>query len=339
MVTSMSEDPTSSGKRRILTIDGGGILGTFPAAFLAGLEKHLDQPIGSYFDLISGTSTGGIIALGLGMGLSAADILQMYEENGPEIFGQQGNSFQNFLANRLRSIRWLYSRKYSSERLRSTLVNLFGDKRLGDAKHRLVIPAWNAVAQSVYIYKTPHHPRFRTDYKSKIVDAALATSAAPTYFQQHMTEESIGLIDGGIWANNPIAVAVTEAIGVLKWPADELYVLSLGCLDEAYSLPKSAGIGPLASKLVSLFMNGQSHGAMGIAKLLTGHEHERNAIFRVNHTVSTGRYAMDSTSEIKELRGLGLSYARERFPSLQSVFFNAPAEPFEPLYYLDKELS
>jgi len=334
----MNEGLNPTNKRRILSIDGGGILGTFPAAFLAGIEEQLDRPIGEYFDLISGTSTGGIIALGLGMGLSAADILRMYEDNGPEIFGQHGRWLQSFLATKLRSIRWLYRRKYSSESLRATLSALFGDKRIGDAKHRLVIPAWNPTAQSVYIYKTPHHPRFRTDYKSRIVDAALATSAAPTYFQQHMTEESVGLIDGGIWANNPIAVAVTEAIGILKWPADEIYVLSLGCLDEAYTLPKAAGVGPLATKLVSLFMNGQSHGAMGIAKLLTGHEHERNAIFRVNHTVPAGKYSMDGVSEIKDLKGLGFSYARERFPSLEAIFFDVTAEAFEPIYKIAEEL-
>jgi patatin-like phospholipase/acyl hydrolase len=63
-------------KRRILCIDGGGILGTFPAAFLAGLEQHLEgRSIGSYFDLIAGTSTGGIIAIGLAMGLRASELL------------------------------------------------------------------------------------------------------------------------------------------------------------------------------------------------------------------------------------------------------------------------
>ena len=334
---SMDEGLNSTNKRRILSIDGGGILGTFPAAFLAGLEKELDQPIGDYFDLISGTSTGGIIALGLGMGLGASDILGMYEKDGPKIFGQSGNKIRNFLANKVRCLRWLYRRKYSSEKLRSTLVGLFGDKRLGEAKHRLVIPAWNPIAQSVYIYKTPHHQRLRTDYKSQVVDAALATSAAPTFFQQHMTEESVGLIDGGIWANNPIAVAVTEAIGTLKWPRNQIYVLSLGCLEEAYTLPKAAGLGTLATKLVSLFMNGQSHGAMGIAKLLTGHEHERSAIFRVDHKVPAGRYSMDGVSQIKDLKGLGFTYARDRFPPLESVFFDSPAQPFEPLYKLTQE--
>jgi hypothetical protein len=177
----------------------------------------------------------------------------------------------------------------------------------------------------------------RTDYKSQVVDAALATAAAPTYFQQHLTKESIGLIDGGIWANNPIAVGVTEAIGVLNWPADQLYVLSLGCLDEAYTLPKAAGLGPLATKLVSLFMSGQSHGAMGIAKLLTGDEHERKAIYRINHTVESNTYPMDGVKAIGDLKGLGFSHAREQFPILSPIFFTSPAKPFKPLYKLTEK--
>ena len=73
--------------RRILSIDGGGIKGTMPAAFLAGLEEELGQPIGRYFDLIAGTSTGGIIALGLGLGRTAKELLDLYERRGPLIFG------------------------------------------------------------------------------------------------------------------------------------------------------------------------------------------------------------------------------------------------------------
>ena len=86
----MSEGAIPTQKRRILSIDGGGILGTFPAAFLAGIEEQLEKPIGEYFDLISGTSTGGIIALGLGMGLRAADILQMYEANSTALSRSRG---------------------------------------------------------------------------------------------------------------------------------------------------------------------------------------------------------------------------------------------------------
>ena len=73
--------------RRILSIDGGGIKGVFPASFLATVENSIEGQLADYFDLIVGTSTGGIIALGLGLGLSASDILRFYEDSGPEIFG------------------------------------------------------------------------------------------------------------------------------------------------------------------------------------------------------------------------------------------------------------
>ena len=69
--------------RKILSLDGGGIRGVFPAAFLAKLEEQIGAPIASYFDLIAGTSTGGIIAIGLGLGIPASDILKLYEEQGP----------------------------------------------------------------------------------------------------------------------------------------------------------------------------------------------------------------------------------------------------------------
>jgi uncharacterized protein len=94
--------------RKILTIDGGGIRGTFPAAFLANLEKDLEQPIGRYFDLIAGTSTGGIIAIGLGLGMTAADILTLYEEKGPAIFAQTGTVFSAWLAGHFRSGKRLF---------------------------------------------------------------------------------------------------------------------------------------------------------------------------------------------------------------------------------------
>ena len=275
-------------KRRILCIDGGGILGTFPAALLAELEQRLDHPIGSYFDLIAGTSTGGIVAIALSLGHRASEILDLYESRGPEIFGQDRDAPFSSAARKLRALRWIFRHKYDSDALRSALREVFGDRRIGEARTRLIIPAWNPVARSVYLYKTAHHPRLETDYRSSAVDAALATSAAPTCFRHHITRHDVGLVDGGIWANNPTAIATVEAITLLKWPRESLHVLSLGCLEEAYTVPKWAGLGTLGPKLVKLFMDGQSHGAIGIAKLLTGHEHERTAIHRIDHTVPYG---------------------------------------------------
>uniref|UniRef100_UPI00402BA94F CBASS cGAMP-activated phospholipase n=1 Tax=Methylomonas sp. PHL2-19 TaxID=3438878 RepID=UPI00402BA94F len=324
--------------RRILCIDGGGILGTFPAAFLAGLEQHLEgRPIGSYFDLIAGTSTGGIIAIGLAMGLRAADLLDLYERRGPEIFGQGRGTWTDFILDKLRLGRQLVLNKHDSGPLRQVLTDTLGSKRIGDAATRLLVPAWNPVARSVYIYKTAHHPRLRNDYKSLAVDAAMATAAAPTYFRQHVTQHAVGLTDGGTWANNPTALAVVEAITMLGWPGDSLQVLSLGCLEETYTIRKWAGIGTLGSKVIKLFMDGQSHGAMGIAKLLTGHEHERTAIHRINHTVPYSAYKMDDTRVIQDLKGLGYSFARDRHPVLDPVFFSQPAELFTPVYGFDQE--
>ena len=325
--------------RRILCIDGGGILGTFPAAFLAGLEQHLSKPIGSYFDLIAGTSTGGIIAIGLAMGLRATDLLDLYEKRGPEIFSQGRGPFIDFVFRKLRFGRWLVLNKYDPDPLQATLEEILGDRRIGDAKTRLLVPAWNPVARSVYIYKTAHHPRLRNDFKCRAVDAAMATAAAPTYFRQHVTQHAAGLSDGGTWANNPTALAVVEAITMLGWPRDSLHVLSLGCLEETYTIRKWAGVGTLGSKIINLFMDGQSHGAMGIAKLLTGHEHERNAIHRINHPVSLNAFKMDDARVIQDLKGLGHSFARDRQPVLEPVFLTVPAEEFSPIYTLDQSVS
>lgn len=329
----MNENKTS--KRRILSIDGGGILGAFPAAFLAEMERGLDRPVGSYFDLIAGTSTGGILALGLGMGMRASEILDLYENRGSEIFGGKRGVLVDFLVRNLRRVRWFFRNKYDSDRLRKVLRDVFGEKLIGEAKTRLVVPAWNPLTKSVHIYKTAHHPRLRTDYRSSVVDAALATSAAPSYFQQHVTQHGVGLIDGGIWANNPVAVAVVEAIAVLGWPRESLHVLSLGCLEETYSVPKHAGLGGVGLNILKLFMDGQSYGAMGMAKLLTDDEHGRRAIYRVDSAVPRGVYKMDDASVVQEMKGLGHSHARNRKPVLENVFFDKPAGVFKPYHNLE----
>ncbi len=328
-------------KRRILCIDGGGIRGTFPAALLAKFEQDLgsDHPIGYYFDLIAGTSTGGIIAIALALGQSAEEILKLYQTKGPSIFGQDQGTIKNYLNKILRGIRWCCRNKYDLEVLRGVLENdgVLGSRCIGHANRRLVIPAWNSDAKSVYIYKTAHHERFRTDYKSSAVDVALATAAAPTYFQQHITQHDVGLHDGGVWANNPIVIAVVEAIAVLGWPRDSLNILSIGCLEEAYTIPKWAGIMTLREKAIKLFMDGQSQGALGTAKLLTGHTHEHQALHRIDQTVPYNSYPMDDTKKIQQLKGLGHNKGREQFPILKPIFFDKPAEKFIPFYQLNED--
>jgi patatin-like phospholipase/acyl hydrolase len=116
--------------RRILSIDGGGVKGVMPAAFLAAVEQSIGRPIGDYFDLIAGTSTGGIIALGLGLGMPATDIVRFYEDLGPAIFG----------GSRLwRIVRRAGVSAYTSQPLRAALKEKFADRRLGESRTRLVM--------------------------------------------------------------------------------------------------------------------------------------------------------------------------------------------------------
>ena len=332
MPLSSNKKANNRSTRRILCIDGGGILGTFPAAFLAELEQHLEKPIGSYFDLIAGTSTGGILAIGLALGHTATDLLEMYEKRGPEIFGQNHGAVVNFATQRYRSCRRFFRNKHDTDVLREVLQKFFGNQKIGNAKTRLLVPAWNSSAQCVYIYKTAHHPRLKTDYKSFAYDAALATSAAPTYFASHVTRNGVGLLDGGLWANNPIALATVEAIAVLGWSQESLRILSLGCLSENYTIPKQAGLSKLNLKIVKLFLDGQSHGAMGMAKLLTGHEHYHNAIYRINQTVQYNKFKLDDASCIQDLKGIGHTKGRDRLPILEPIFFQQSADEFLPIH-------
>jgi hypothetical protein len=268
--------------------------------------------------------------------MRASELLELYERRGPEIFGQGRGVVADYIFDMFRWGRSLVMNKHDSGPLRTVLEDTLGNSRIGDSRTRLLIPAWNPVARSVYIYKTAHHARLRNDYKCLAVDAALATAAAPTYFRHHFTQNSVGLTDGGTWANNPIALAAVEAVTLLGWPRESLHVLSLGCLEDAYTIPKWAGVGSLGKKVVNLFMDGQSHGAMGIAKLLTGHEHERTAIHRINHTVPYSAYKLDDTRVIQDLKGLGYSLARDRQPVLDPVFFSQAAEAFVPVYKLNE---
>lgn len=310
--------------RRILVIDGGGIKGVVPASFLAHVEESLPAPTAAYFDLIVGTSTGGIIALALGLGLSAKQALAFYEQCGPKIFC--GNP-------RFRTWRRWFRAKYDPGPLRSALEDVFGKRTLGESTKRLVIPSFNIDTGEVHVWKTAHDPRFQRDYRNAAVDVALSTAAAPTYFPTHRLDCGTPLIDGGMWANNPIAVALVEAIGILKWPADGLWVLSLGCtttpLNVDWGRRHSLGKFGWAEKIADVFMAGQSSGAMGMAEHLIA---DRQNIVRISPFVGD-RYELDSRDEILSLKGLGASEARKALPSLRPSFFQEPVtEVFMPYH-------
>lgn len=310
--------------KKILSIDGGGIKGVFPASFLANIEETTGKRISEHFDLIVGTSTGGIIALGLGLGFSAKELLQFYEQLGPKVF--VGNRFA-------RMLRSIGISKYDNAPLRKALEEKFVDKKLGESKNRLVIPSLNLENGEVHVYKTSHHERFQRDYKEKVVDVALATSAAPTYFPTHSSSSGVPLVDGGLWANNPTGLAVVEAIGVLEWPRSQIKVLSIGCTTEPLNIKQARrfSMGKIywGVKIADLFMSAQSSASLGTAQLLAGHTN----VTRISPSVASGKFGLDVVKEIESLKGLGDSEARKALPSIEE-FFTDKSEDFIPVHQL-----
>lgn len=239
---------------RILSIDGGGIRGIIPARFLCELESYVSNQKGEqvrlcdYFDLICGTSTGGIIAIGLALGMPASEVLKLYSTNAQKIFGHW-----HWTMTTPKNIRRVSHPKHSNTGLTNVLKTAFApysngmdDTRIGHAKTRLAVPAYIASSGRTRVFKTSHNPELYRDYQVPAYQVALATSAAPTFFPAHTfeyfdsrsntTNTLTNLVDGGIFANNPSMIGFSEAIG-LDVPISNLKILSLGTGSETFKEP------------------------------------------------------------------------------------------------------
>lgn len=316
-ITFMSE------RFQILSLDGGGLKGIFTASFLSAIEEATGKSFLDHFDLIAGTSTGGIIALALGIGYKPSDVLGFYLEKGPMIF-PRGNRF-------LKGYWWarkLFRARYSSQPLEKALLEYFTDSYLFQSKTRLIIPSFDPYRADVYIYKTPHHVRLKCDYKEKIHQIALATASAPTFFEACVSESGVRLIDGGIWANNPTMVALTEALGYLDKKPSEVAILSIGTTRGPISSNTSQWSGgrwAWKEKAVEFMLHGQILSADNQAFHILG----RDRYMRVNPPVAEN-LPLDSFP--KELKGLGYSEARNRVNEIEHMFFQHKPEPYRPLY-------
>jgi patatin-like phospholipase/acyl hydrolase len=312
---------------QILSLDGGGLKGIFIASFLASIEKQLKVSIIDHFDLIAGTSTGGIIALGLGIGLKPKEILSLYLNNGLKIFPAQNSITRLFLF-----IKQIFFRKYSSAQLSKILKECFAENLLGHSKKRLLIPAFDSIRGRVYIYKTAHHKNLYFDYKEEMWNVALATSAAPTYFPSYVTSGFTRLIDGGIWANNPSMIALTEAIGYLNQNIEDIYILSIGTTHKQIStssIHKYGGFIFWSKRAVELLMCGQDLSTTNQLYHILGEKR----FLRVNPTVNK-RFSMDKLS--KELISIGETEARDHIKVVKERFLNHLAPKFIPAYKVEE---
>ena len=200
----------------ILALSGGGFRGLFTARVLAGLEEAAGKPIGQCFDLICGTSIGGMIAMGLGIEKKAEKIAEIICEKGAGIFSGNG--------------RGLMSAKYDGKGLEGTVNAVFGDKKLRDSKHKILVPVVNYSTGKPRMFKT-WWPR---DGELRIADAIMAATAAPYYFPiwRMPGKDRIAYVDGGVYANSPGLLGVHEAVFRLDNDRENVSLLSIGTMQE-----------------------------------------------------------------------------------------------------------
>lgn len=217
---SNNKENTSGKIFKILSIDGGGFRGVFSAHILSQMEEKWSINWVETFDMIAGTSTGSIIAAGLGSGLSATDLFDFYKKYGEFIFTPRYLSILDFLK--------IFTSRYSKFKLSKCLEEKFKSKTLGDIPIPLIIPSVDIGVGCVHVFKSKYADGFVRDPNVKVADAVLASCSAPTYFDPHIIDGKYQLVDGGLWANNPSLVAVIDARYRLGIPLENIRVISVG---------------------------------------------------------------------------------------------------------------
>jgi predicted acylesterase/phospholipase RssA len=312
----------SSREVRVLALDGGGLRGIFSAALLARWEADFNTSIVEHFDLITGSSTGGIIALGLGLGLSPLQLVDLYAANAASIFPPRSR--------RMRSrIGWLVRPRYDATALRDVLAVELGDRTLGESAVPVASPSYDLINDDVHLFRTPHHPDLRRDWRVPAIDVALAASAAPTYLPAHRLD-SYRLVDGGVWANNPTLLGVVEAIDRLDAPPRIIRVLSVGTTTEVKhrsSRLERGGLWSWRRDALDVVLRGQSLAATNHARLLVG----RPNVTRVDVQIPAGLHALDQVDR-RDLLARADAASRTASPQVSEFMSHTPAKytPFYP---------
>ena len=344
---------------RVLSLNGGGARGLFTINVLAEIERIIEEKTGqkniksgNYFDLITGTSIGGILALGLASGRSARELEAIFRQQAPLIFPSRSSWFNKCRA--------AFRPRYSSQPLLQAVVNMIGkDTTFNDLDRRVMIPAVNLSTGKPQFFKTPHNPQFNRDGRLKLVDAAMATSAAPTYFTPHYCPDlDAYFADGGLVANNPSFIGLHEVFRDMTtdFPSAsvrDVQILNIGTLGEEYTVSPAAlasknnngyfGLWGMGERLVLMTMTANQllHKAMLLRELKSSDALE-NYVY-LDDTIpneAASDITLDNASEssIQNLASRGKQLATEEFTKnarLQS-FFNYPAEPFKRVDPINK---
>jgi patatin-like phospholipase/acyl hydrolase len=309
---------------RILSIDGGGIRGILPAMLLAWLERKTGQPVSQLFDIVAGTSTGGILALGLVRpnadgkpAYSAEEMAALYEREGENIFS---STFWHKLA----SLGSLGDQKYPSKGVEEVLQRYFGETKLSESLSSVLVPSYEIERRVPFFFKS-HSARRQATHDFPMWQVARATSAAPTYFEPARIDASRAgdywaLIDGGVFANNPAACALVEAR--TQFPEADKYVvcsLGTGTLTSriAYDDARRWGLARWAKPVLNIVLDSVSETVdYQLQQLLpTG------SYYRFQSSLQRGSEQMDETSasHIRGLRLLGEKLVRDNSNTLDTL--------------------
>lgn len=241
--------------RRILAIDGGGILGLIPAMVLAEIEARAGQPAGQLFDLVTGTSTGGIIACAVAAGMLAQTVVDLYRQRGKDIFARtMGHSVGTGVG--------LWGPQYAAAGIEGALLDVFEDATLSDCTTPLLVPAYDIEARTPVLFKSAKAGDTRRNFYLR--DVARATSAAPTYFPpariKSLAGEVITAVDGGLFANNPAACALAQVAKAGRLPGAAMLSLGTGSRGQPYIYHKARrwGLARWARPLLDCIFDGQS---------------------------------------------------------------------------------
>jgi uncharacterized protein len=280
--------------------------GVFTAAFITGIEECLGDRLANHLDLIAGTSTGGLIALGLSSGRSGRDMLDLYRNHGHEIFSGTLPG------------RKLFMPKYPRKRFDELLRKEFGELHMRELEVPTCVAAYEAVSGQPRVFKTEHADDLYWGHEQLVWKVAAATSAAPTYFAPVQFGDEDAHVDGGTWANNPSMIAITEAVSRFSRQLDAIRLLSVGTLSprptiKSFGVARRMGIPRWARPGLALLQGGPSLGSHFQAKLMLGEEH----YLRCDDNAKNGSaVALDDVSACKPLAALGHRVALDMWPKV-----------------------
>ena len=296
----MQQYAAPGGTFNVLSLDGGGTRGIYSAQLLACIEEATDAPIAELFNLIAGTSTGAIVAGAAATGIPMSKTVRLFETESLRIFQKRWFS-------------WLHIRsKYPRHPLEQAIKTHLPQKNLGEIKTPLMITSSDISTGGVHIFKSRYLQNLGESYVRDadvaLSDAILASCVAPTYFDPIHVNQLL-LADGGLWANNPSIIALTEAVSKFGCPVEQIHLLSIGTghAVNLYTPRKRWGLvtGWGRRKLVDYVLRLQSEASANMAELLL-----QGRYLRLDPKIE--HWALDDLKHISTLKALATkTFARQ----------------------------